>query len=322
MNDSAWQFDWPRARVQAPHQGAHLVRHERNELRCERIELGGGLALCQVRARCDQAITFEAPAAQEPRTHWQFLAHGTARLLDARGAHAVAARGFTLFRPPAGAVAWHVPSQTGVHVISLDLTASALQRWCDSPQAHALVFDDRRPPVVLDTGALHALQLQMRALLADEQARGPIWRLHCESLALQALAIGMAQMGLSPMHGSIGPADLRRLQRVRELLHEAPVPPVTLLALAQAVEMPLRRMQVLYAQHFGEPLRDALYRARLEAARRALLDGDLSIKQIAWRAGFSHATSFTHAFRKHWGEAPSALTSRRPAAARRSGPRD
>ncbi|MGV3498868.1 MAG: helix-turn-helix domain-containing protein [Hydrogenophaga sp.] len=310
MNDTTWRVDWRAARARAPHEGASLLRQTRSALRCERIGLTAGLALCQVQGHSEQALTLEAPAVSEPRVHWQFLADGAGRLLDPLGEHDIAPETPMLFAPPSGGVAWQLPRRARVHLMSLDVTASALGHWCDSRQAHELLFG-RAQAVVLDLGHLRSLNAQLRTLLHADHPRGPTWRLQCESLALQLLAEGLGHLGLQAPSPHIGPADRTRLRRARECLLEAPTPPVTMLALAQSVGLPLRRLQRLYEQEHGEPLKQALYRARLEAARRALLEGGASIKQVAWRAGYAHATSFTHAFKAYWGHAPSELTSRR-----------
>lgn len=317
MDDSAWRVDWRAARARAPQEGASLLRQTRSALRCERIGLTAGLALCQVQGHSEQALTLEAPAANEPRVHWQFLADGAGRLLDPQGEHDIAPETPTLFAPPPGGVAWQLPRRARVHLMSLDVTASALVHWCDSRQAHDLLFG-RPHAVALDLGRLRSLNAQLRTLLHADHPRGPTWRLQCESLALQVLAEGLGHLGLEAPRAHIGPGDRARLHRARECLLEAPAPPVTMLALAQSVGLPLRRLQRLYQQEHGEPLKQALYRARLEAARRALLEGHACIKQVAWRAGYAHATSFTHAFKAYWGYAPSELTSRRAKVARKT----
>jgi len=318
MDEPQWSVDWHDARASAPTAGRSVLRRDRSDLHCERIALTAGLAICQVQGRCDRSMTFAAPVAEEPRAHWQFLADGAARLVDARHAHDLAAGAPTLFSPPPGAVAWQIPARARVHVISVDVTASALAHWCDSRQAHALLFG-RRAPVVLESGAPRALYAQLRELTAADGERGALWRLRCETVVLQTLAMGFERLGLGPARAEIGPGDAVRLRRAHECLVDAASPPVTQLALARAVGMPLRRLQRLYRERYGEPLREALHRARFEAARRALLEGTASIKQIASDAGFVHATSFTHAFKAYWGHAPSELTSRRRAR-RRTGP--
>lgn len=320
MDESSWTIDWTCARARAPHQGRSLLCRDRSEMHCERIALTAGLALCQLQGRCDRPITFTAPPADEPRAHWQFLASGAGQLVEDDGEHDLRVATPTLFTPPVGSVAWRIPGRSSVHVISVDLTASSLAHWCDSRRAHSLVFDARRAPVALESGRERALFAQLLALTAVEGERGPLWRLHCEGLVLQALSAGLERLGLAAPRGEIGPGDLVRLRRARDRLHDS-APPVTLLELARAVDMPLRRLQRLYERRYGEPLREAIHRARLEAARRALLEGGSSIKQVARRAGFLHATSFTHAFKAYWGHPPSELTSRRTRRGARAAPR-
>lgn len=311
MHEASWSVDWRSARARAPEQGRSLLRRDRSEMHCERVALTAGLALCQVEGHCDRPMTFAAPAAEEPRAHWQFLAAGAGELVDARGAFCLRPEIPTLFTPPAGGVAWHLPRRGSVHVLSLDVTASALAHWCDSRQAHAFVFDARREPVAFESGAQRASYSQLRTLASVDCERSSLWRLRCEVLVLQVLASSLERLGLGPARGCIGSSDLAKLRRARECLEDSPTPPITLPALARAIGMPVRRLQRLYERRYGESLRVALQRARFEAARRALLDGAAPIKQIALRAGFAHATSFTHAFKAYWGYPPSELTSRR-----------
>ncbi|MCU0760604.1 MAG: AraC family transcriptional regulator [Steroidobacteraceae bacterium] len=311
MDDSAWTVDWGNAHASAPPQGRSVLRGGRSELHCERVSLTAGLALCQLEGRCPRPMLFEAPAAGEPRAHLQFLAGGAGRLVDSRGEHDLLPRVPTLFRPPAGGVAWRIAGGGRVDVISVDVTASALRHWCDSAEAHALLFDAGRTPTQFSSGAQRALYSHLRLAVSIERERDAGWRLQAESLALQALATGLERLGLGAVRSGIGAGDAVRLRRARECLEDSPAPPSTMLALAQAVGLPVRRLQRLYECYHGEALREAVYRARLEAARRALLEGGTSVKQVARAAGFLHATSFTHAFKAYWGHAPSALTSRR-----------
>jgi AraC-like DNA-binding protein len=311
MKSADWQVNWAAARVRAPEHGTSWLSDPQRALHCERVGLSAGLAVCQVQGRSEQAMEFEAPGVSQRRAHLQFVAHGRCELLDAEADHRIAPTIPTVFSPPSGSVAWRVGPEERLHVISIDVTESALAHWCDDRDTHTLLFARRRTPPTLDQGGGRSMYAQLCSLLANGTPRGPTWRLACESLVLQVMADTLGRLGAAPAGAGLGAADTRRLRAARELLLDAPAPPVTLLSLAQAVGMPLRRLQRLYQDTYGLPLKHALQQARLDAAHRALLRGDLSIKQIAWQAGFLHPTSFTHAFRARFGIPPSALTSRR-----------
>ena len=55
----------------------------------------------------------------------------------------------------------------------------------------------------------------------------------------------------------------------------------------------------------GLTFSELLERLRHDLARRYLVDGDLSISQIAWLLGFSGASAFSHACRRWTGDSPS-----------------
>jgi len=57
----------------------------------------------------------------------------------------------------------------------------------------------------------------------------------------------------------------------------------------------------------GIGIREALSTIRVERAAELLSTTTLSMKQIAWMVGYSHASTFDREFRKHHAETPSAF---------------
>src|SRR5690606_23618851 len=74
--------------------------------------------------------------------------------------------------------------------------------------------------------------------------------------------------------------------------------------LARSARMGLRRfLQAFETLHGASPDR-ALRMARLTEARRLLETEELSMKEIAWRVGYSHVSNFVAAFSSHFGQPP------------------
>jgi AraC family transcriptional regulator len=74
--------------------------------------------------------------------------------------------------------------------------------------------------------------------------------------------------------------------------------------LAQACGCTTRQLSELYRNTNGETLRTGIARARLERAKRLLMDRDVLIKQVASLTGFRTPTAFAAAFREATGCTP------------------
>lgn len=94
----------------------------------------------------------------------------------------------------------------------------------------------------------------------------------------------------------------RRLRRVLELIETKPESSVR--ELAELVSLSPAHLQRLFKRRLGANLRDLLVEQRLQCAARLLTSSDLSIKEISFRSGYGHHSSFVRAFQRRFSLAP------------------
>jgi len=104
--------------------------------------------------------------------------------------------------------------------------------------------------------------------------------------------------------GKLSPRQLRVL---REMLETEPEHSSSLKQLADALDMPARRLSEQFKNTTGLTLRQFAAQARIRRAKALLLDSKVLIKQISYQTGFLNPASFTAAFRKEVGMTPEAF---------------
>jgi AraC-like DNA-binding protein len=75
-------------------------------------------------------------------------------------------------------------------------------------------------------------------------------------------------------------------------------------ALADYLQVSPATLNRLFQKHLGQNVREAAYLIRMEAARQMLDHGKISVKEVAFRLGYSHANDFTRAYTRLWGTSP------------------
>ncbi len=90
---------------------------------------------------------------------------------------------------------------------------------------------------------------------------------------------------------------------IREHISE----PIQVIDLQQSLGLSRRVIEYRFAQVLGRSPAAEIRRARLERARRLLVETDLSIAEIAPLAGFNHAEVFIRAFQREIGVSPGAF---------------
>lgn len=146
--------------------------------------------------------------------------------------------------------------------------------------------------------------------LHRSQCRGSLRRLFLESTAHQMLVRALMGSSREP-ETRPGPRERERMLEARAHLLDHMHAPPTLAALARVVGTNEFRLKRDFKAAFGEPVHAFLLARRLEHARDLLLDGQLTIKQIANEIGYAHVAHFSTMFHKRFGVAPSALRRKR-----------
>jgi AraC-like DNA-binding protein len=139
--------------------------------------------------------------------------------------------------------------------------------------------------------------------------------LHSEAKALEILC-----QVLSPATGGIEHATAtttvtRQIEAVRRILSTqyAPIPHIC--ELARRVGVSESKLKRAFKEHFGVTVYEYGIECRMRHALDLLQANAMSIGQVAESVGYQHQTSFTAAFREHFGFLPSEARTSRPGSA-------
>lgn len=98
--------------------------------------------------------------------------------------------------------------------------------------------------------------------------------------------------------------DAARLAAARRLVDERWQEKLTLDGIARACGLNRAKLTRGFRQAFGSTVADAIATRRLEGAHQLLLATDLPVSSIGYRCGYSNNASFTRAFSRRYGVAP------------------
>jgi transcriptional regulator GlxA family with amidase domain len=89
-----------------------------------------------------------------------------------------------------------------------------------------------------------------------------------------------------------------------QLVHERPAEPWTVEGLARAVGLSRSAFAARFTDLVGEPPLEYVSRWRMTKAAELLRESDLSVLDVAERAGYRSEAAFNRAFKRHEGTAP------------------
>ena len=310
IGKTEWWLSANRSRMRAPIAGAKRFRLNEAPMVCERLAFDDGFAVCRVAAVCEQSMIFEAPASAQPRLHLQYVDHGACEFYSDKIDDALAPRTSRIFSDGGAKAAWAAKSGAAFDVLSVDVSESWLVAWFDGrlPDGVRTLLAGRGPYVSAPAVKGRAVLERLALTLARAPAGTPLRQMLVEGAAMQAVAdcldalVGDGQDGWG--------SDEKRLLHVRERLMDPWDEPPTVTFLAAEVGLSPRQLQRAFRDRFGVSLFRMLLDIRLDRAWELLKAGDVSIKEVAWRTGYTHAANFTHAFRARFNIAPSALQRR------------
>ena len=107
--------------------------------------------------------------------------------------------------------------------------------------------------------------------------------------------------------GELCERDAARLAAARRLVDERWQEKLTLDTIARACGLNRAKLTRGFRQAFGSTVADAIADRRLQGAHRLLLATDLPVSSIGYRCGYSNNASFTRAFSRRYGVAPTRL---------------
>ena len=95
-----------------------------------------------------------------------------------------------------------------------------------------------------------------------------------------------------------------RLLAIRLATREAPANPWSVDQMAQSAHLSTSRFAALYRNFFHvAPMEDVIF-TRLEEAKRLLVQGRMTVSEVAERCGFSHLNYFSRLFKARTGQSP------------------
>jgi len=162
---------------------------------------------------------------------------------------------------------------------------------------------------------LALLAIAIRDCPLPEPARATLRLAKCIELLCATFA-GFHGAGLLPAagNGAVSERDAARLAAARRLVDERWQEKLTLDGIARACGLNRAKLTRGFRQTFGSTVADAITDRRLQGAHRLLLATDLPVSSIGYRCGYSNNASFTRAFSRRFGMAPTRLRATEAAA--------
>jgi len=96
----------------------------------------------------------------------------------------------------------------------------------------------------------------------------------------------------------------RHVMAARDILLADPASPPSMAELSRLVGLSQRKLSEQFRSVFGKPALEWLANWRLERARDLVLDGSISISDIAHSLGYSHVQTFSTTFTRRFGQPP------------------
>ena len=104
--------------------------------------------------------------------------------------------------------------------------------------------------------------------------------------------------------------SVAQVQQALEII-DAMAEPLTVLQLAERLNVSVRSLQIAFRKHFGALPHAAIKRARLKQARRLIESGTVTtVRDVCLRLGFTNAARFAVEYRSAFGESPAATLDR------------
>lgn len=156
---------------------------------------------------------------------------------------------------------------------------------------------------IISSSAPTAAMRTIAEQIASNPYRGVMETLYLEGKAFEMLAECLTAF-CADETPSPGARARRHALAAREIMLADPAQPPRIEQVARQVGLSQRRLNEVFREVFGASPLQCLVRWRLDLARQWLQAGELSVKQVAHRLGYAHASNFTLAFTRRFGHPP------------------
>jgi AraC family transcriptional regulator len=147
------------------------------------------------------------------------------------------------------------------------------------------------------------------ALKSEMESSFPSGRLYTDSLAVSVASRLLSTYSSATQHRSIlsGGLDGRRLKQTLAFIEEYLSDDLSLSRLAAVAGISASHFKTLFRQSLGLPVHQYVLQRRIERAKDLLMQGKLSILEIALATGFSHQSHLARHMRRSAGLSPRAM---------------
>jgi AraC-like DNA-binding protein len=176
----------------------------------------------------------------------------------------------------------------------------------DSPHQLQAFLSNKREKVIFSQRPLTSQTFEVTTRLIDNPFSGTIGLVYTEALALELLCCAVQSFtseAAAPIQ-EYTERELKCLHMARKVLMTQLSPPPTITKLARTVGMAKSTLTKGFKAVFGETILDFSLNCRMRHALMLMRDRSWSVAKASEAVGYAHATSFTTAFRRHFGMRP------------------
>lgn len=173
--------------------------------------------------------------------------------------------------------------------------------------AHTLYLPEKTPQIVL-TDKEAQIARQLITFIADEQTNRQNFSVYLQQQWLNSLIVLIARSFLADNQTTF-PADteetdkaLYLLQYIQQHIHQPQM--LRIEALCQKFNLSENYIGRYFKHHFQESLQQYISRNRIKMAESLIKNTQLSMKEIAYRTGYSDACHLTKKFQSYYGISP------------------
>jgi len=204
---------------------------------------------------------------------------------------------------------WTAPSareQFIIVSIRPEFLAEHFLASAEAPHQLQDFVSSRREKIVYTQRPLTSQAFDVTTRLINNPFTGALSLVYTEALALELLCCAVKSFSGSPG----APAEeytereLKCLHQARNIVMKQLAPPPTIAQLARAVGMAKSTLTKGFKAVFGETILDFSLSCRMRHAMALMRDQSCSVAKASEAAGYVHPTSFTTAFRRHFGMRP------------------
>ncbi|MBP2231659.1 AraC-like DNA-binding protein [Azospirillum agricola] len=275
--------------------------------RAKRLRIDGSIGLFTLSGTIARDCRIFLPA-MEDGVSLLFVQSGRATLIaegmEAAGGSEGGAGRLVYQRSFRGALMLHEAAELSLVVVSLPFAFLCRAFNNRLPEALRRHVEPDRPDGFQDEIRLTAAIQSVLHQIASVRLSGDLQTIFLTSKTYELIALGLEQFCLGHCPCGLSAADIARLKKARDILEENLIDPPSILELAHRVGINDCKLKKGFKALFDTTPFGYLKERRMIAARSALLEGDVSVTEVANQVGYTNLGHFAAAFRKQFGTPP------------------